>query len=143
MRFDISKYMQDSKDSFKEYFSIYVYIKAYNDLLEHTSAARTTNKKDFIHPILIDGYTHEVKFALTPSRKYPLQFSKAVKDGLWEMQWDHRVRYAHKDIFEVAIPFDDIGIKSGESFDFFFITGCSGVTEDIFPKDIPLSMTRP
>ena len=143
LRFDINKYMQDSKDSFKEYFSIYVYIKAYNDLLQQTSATRTTNKKDFIHPILLDGYTHEVKFALTPSRKYPLQFSKAVKDGLWELQWGHNVRYAHKDIFEIAIPFDDLGIKSGESFDFFLITGCSGVTEDIFPKDVPLSIVRP
>lgn len=143
LRFDINKYMQDSKESFKEYFSIYVYIKAYNDLMEQTSSARTTNKKDFIHPILLDGYTHEIKFALTPARKYPLQFSKAIKDGLWELQWGHNVRYAHKDIFEISIPFDDIGIKSGESFDFFFITGCSGVTEDIFPKDIPLSMIRP
>lgn len=143
LRFDINKYMQDSKESFKEYFSIYVYIKAYNDSIEQTSPARTTNKKDFIHPILLDGYTHEIKFALTPARKYPLQFSRAIKDGLWELKWGHNVKYAHKDIFEISIPFDDIGVESGESFEFFFITGCSGVTEDIFPKDVPLSMTRP
>lgn len=143
LRFDINKYMQDSKESFKEYFSIYVYIKTYNDYIEQTSPARTTNKKDFIHPILLDGYTHEIKFALTPARKYPLQFSKAIKDGLWELQWGHNVKYAHKDIFEISIPFDDIGVKSGENFEFFFITGCSGVTEDIFPKDVPLSMARP
>ena len=143
IRFDINKYLLDSKESYKEYFSIYVYIKAYNDSLALTSPSRTTNKKDFIHPILLDGYTHEVKFAVTSNRKYPLQFSTAVKDGLWELQWGHHIKYAHKEIFETSIPFDDLGIKPGDSFDFFFITGCSGVTEDIYPKDIPLTLTRP
>lgn len=143
IRFDINKYLLDSKESYKEYFSIYIYIKAYNDLLALTSPSRTTNKKDFIHPILLDGYTHEVKFAVTSNRKYPLQFSTAVKDGLWELQWGHHIKYVHKEIFETCIPFDDLGIRPGDNFDFFFITGCSGVTEDIYPKDIPLTLTRP
>ncbi len=142
-RFDINKYLLDSKDSFKEYFSIYVYIKAYNVAMELTSPPRTTNKKDSLLPILLDGYTHEVKFALTSNRKYPLQFSTAVKDGLWELNWNHNIRYVHKEIFEISIPFEDLGIEHGESFDFFFITGCSGVTEEIYPKDIPLTLTRP
>ncbi len=143
LRFDINKYLLDSKDSFKEYFSIYVYIKAYNAALELTSPPRTTNKKDSLLPILLDGYTHEVKFALTNNRKYPLQFSTAVKDGLWELRWNYNIKYVHKEIFEISIPFEDIGIDHGESFDFFFITGCSGVTEEIYPKDIPLTLTRP
>ncbi len=143
IRFDINKYLLDSKESYKEYFSIYIYIKVFNDLLALTSPSRTTNKKDFIHPILLDGYTHEVKFAVTSNRKYPLQFSTAVKDGLWELQWGHHIKYVHKEIFETCIPFDDLGIRPGDSFDFFFITGCSGVTEDIYPKDVPLTLTRP
>ncbi len=142
-RFDINKYLLDSKDSFKEYFSIYVYIKAYNTAMELTSPPRTTNKKDSLLPILLDGYTHEVKFALTNNRKYPLQFSTAVKDGLWELKWNHNIKYVHKEIFEISIPFEDLAIDHGESFDFFFITGCSGVTEEIYPKDIPLTLTRP
>ncbi len=143
LRFDINKYLMDSKESFKEYFSIYVYIKSYNNSLEITSPSRTTNKADFLLPVLLDGYTHEVKIALTNNRKYPLQFSTAVKDGLWELQWGHHIKYVHKEILEISIPFDDLGIKTGESFDFFFLTGCSGVTEGIYPKDIPLTLTRP
>ena len=111
--------------------------------MELTSPPRTTNKKDSLLPILLDGYTHEVKFALTSNRKYPLQFSTAVKDGLWELKWNHNIKYVHKEIFEISIPFEDLGIDHGESFDFFFITGCSGVTEEIYPKDIPLTLTRP
>ena len=93
--------------------------------------------------MLCDGYNHEVKVAVTNNRKYVLQYSAATRDGLWEMQWGHHIRYANEEIFEICIPFDDLKIASGESFDFFFITGCSGVTEEIYPKDIPLSLTRP
>ncbi len=143
VRFDINKYILDSKDSFKEYFSIYIYFKAYNNSIEITSPSRTTNKTDNLLPVLLDGYTHEVKIALTPNRKYPLQYSTAVKDGLWELKWGHHINYAHKEILEISIPYDDLGIDHGESFDFFFITGCSGVTEDIYPKDVPLVLSRP
>lgn len=141
LRFDVNKYLLDSKDRFKEYFSIYAYIKTYNGQ-ETASPTRTTNKRDYLLPVLSDGYTHEIKIALTSNRKYPLQFSVAVKDGLWELQWGHHIKYAHKEIFEICIPFDDLNIKHGESFNFFFITGCSGVTEEVYPKDIPLSLTR-
>lgn len=143
LRFDINKFFFNSKDTFKEYSSIYVYVKTYDNELEIGSPARTTNKRDQLLPVLLDGYNHEIKVAITPNRKYPLQYSVAVKDGLWELQWGHHINYAHKEIMELCIPFEDLKIKSGESFDFFFITGCSGVTEEIYPKDIPLTLTRP
>ena len=143
IRFDTNSYLMDSKDSFKEYFSIYIYIKAYNSAVNTTSPIRTTNKTNVIPTILIDGYTHEIKYALTPNRKYPFQFSKSVKDGLWELQWEQNIKYVNDEIFETSIPYDDLGIAPGESFDFFFITGCSGVTEEIYPKDIPLNLSRP
>ncbi len=143
LRFDINKYMLESKECFKEYFSIYIYVKVYNEMLKQTAAVRTTNKTDSILPVLLDGYTNEIKVAITGVRKYPLQFSKAVKDGLWELQFGHHLKYIHKDILEISIPFDDLKVKEGESFDFFILTGCSGVTEGVYPKDIPLTLTRP
>ena len=133
----------ESKDSYKEYFSIYIYIKAHNEKINSTSPIRTTNKTNVLPPILVDGYTHEIKYALTPNRKYPFQFSKAVKEGLWELQLEKNIKYVQNEIFETAIPYNDLEIAPGESFDFFFITGCSGVTEEIYPKDIPLTLTRP
>ena len=141
--FDISKYLLNSKESFKDYFSIYVYIKTYNNENHFSSPPRTTNKTETIYPVLLDGYTYEAKFAVTNNRKYPLQFSKAEKDGLWELQWGHHIKYVQDEIGEVCIPFDDICVKPGENIDFFFITGCSGVTEEVYPKDIPLSIRRP
>lgn len=143
IRFDINNYLLDSKESYKEYFSIYVYIKTYNNTAEYTSPVRTTNKTDSIQPIFLDGYNYEAKFAITHNRKYPLQFSRAQKDGIWELKWDHHIKFVKKDFIEVSIPFEDLKINPGDNFDFFFITGCSGVTEEVYPKDIPLNLTRP
>lgn len=142
IRFDKNSYFMNSSNNFKEYFSIYVYIKTHNAYNE-TASVRTTNKAETMHPILIDKYTYEIKYGLTPERKFPLQFSKAMPYGLWELQWNHNIKYAQGEIFETAIPYKDLGIAPGENFEFFFLTGCSGVTEEIYPKDIPLSLTRP
>lgn len=143
IRFDTNSYFMNSKNLFKEYFSIYVYIKTYNSTLNDAAAVRTTSKTDLISPILLDKYTYEIKYALTQNRKFPFQFSKAVQSGLWELQWKHNIKYTRKEIFETAIPYEDLGIQPGEAFTFFFVTGCGGVTEEIYPKDVPLSLSRP
>lgn len=143
IRFDTNSYFINSTNCFKEYFSIYVYIKTYNASLNQTSSVRTTNKTETTHPVLADKYTHEIKYALTPNRKFPFQFSKSIPGGLWELQWEHSIKYIQKEIFETSIPYKDLGVRPGESFEFFFLTGCSGVTEEIYPKDVPLSLTRP
>ncbi len=143
LRFDINKYVLNNKESYKEYCSVYTYVKTYNNQNKNSSSPRTTNKMDKVFPVLFDRYMYEIKVAITPNRKYPLQFSVALEDGLWELQWGKHVKYAHKETLEVSIPFDDLKIEHGEKFDFFFVTGCSGVTEELFPKDIPLALSRP
>lgn len=143
LRFDINKYLLDSKENFKDYFSIYVYIKANNSIDNYTSSVRTTNKSNSLLPVLLNDYTHEIKIELTNNKKFPLQFSKSTQDGLWELNWTHNIKYAHKEIFEMAVPFDDLLIQKGESIDFFFLTGYCGITEETYPKDIPLTIIRP
>ena len=143
LRFDLNKYFIDKKDTLQEYSAIYIYIKNYGMPAEESSPARTTNKIGSIYPVLYDGYNNEIKIALTGSRKYALQFSKSSRDGLWELQWEHNIRYANNEIFEISIPYEDLGINSGESFGFFCLAAFNGITEEVYPKDIPLSHTRP
>ena len=140
-RFDVNKYLLESKDSFKEYFSIYIYFKVYN--YENNSPVRTTNKTDTILPVLLNEYTHEIKLALADIKKSSVLYSKSIKNSLWELVWEHNIKYIHKEIFEISVPFDDLGLNSNDSVDFFFLTGFNGVTEEIYPKDIPLTITRP
>ena len=108
-----------------------------------SASTRPTNKRGNIYPVLVDKYTDEVKIALTGNKKFALQFSKATKECLWELQWEHNIKYAINDICEIAIPFDDLNIPSGETFDFFCLIGVNGITEEVYPKDVPLTLKRP
>ncbi|MBQ3641120.1 hypothetical protein II906_04235 [bacterium] len=143
LRFDLNKYFVDKKDNLQEYSAVYIYLKNYNMPEEKSSPARTTNKIGSIFPIMYDGYTDEIKIALTGSRKHALQYSKASRDGLWELQWEHNIKYANHEIFEISIPYEDLKIKEGDSFGFFCLAAANGITEEVYPKDIPLSLIRP
>lgn len=142
LRFDLNKYLQNRKNSFNEYAVIYIYLKTHKNSISSSALPRPTNKKGNIYPILVDGYTDEVKIALTGNKKFALQFSKATKEGLWELQWEHNIQYAINDICEIAIPFEDLEVSQNEIFDFFCIIGINGITEEVYPKDVPLTLKR-
>lgn len=142
LRFDINKYFLDKKKSVNEYIAIYIYFKTYNNTSSIVSIPRPTNKAGNIFPVLQDGYTDEVKIALTGDNKYALQYSKAIKDGLWELQLGHEIKYVRDEILEISVPFKDLRIENDERFDFFCLAGFSGITEEVYPKDIPLSLIR-
>ena len=143
LRFDLNKYLQSRKNSFNEYAVIYIYLKTHKNSISNSASPRPTNKKGNIYPILADGYTDEVKIALTGNKKFALQFSKATKEGLWELQWEHNIQYAINDICEIEIPFEDLEITKDEFFDFFCLIGINGITEEVYPKDVPLTLKRP
>ena len=142
-RFDINKFMEDSKKSFRDNCNVYIYIKSSGLVNQNTSSIRTINKSENLLPVIMDCYTHEINVSLSEKNKYPLLFSKSITNSLWEICLGHNIRYIHKDILEIAVPFSDLNVQSGESLDFFFITSCFGITEEIYPKDIPLTIIRP
>lgn len=144
LRFDINKYILDKEGQLKSIFQIYVYFKAYGTHSLHTAPIRTVNKPDFICPILKDGYTHEAKLTLLKGGDfYPLQFAEAIKDNLWVIQLHHGLKYAYDEIIEMSIPFKDLKIKPGEKVDFFILNGTLGLTEEVYPQDLLLSLERP
>lgn len=143
LRFDLNNYFIEKNKQIHEYNAIHIYLKSYNKTTEIASPSRAINKYGNVFPILLDGYTHEIKIPLTCSKKYPLQYSNAIEDGLWQMRWEHNIEYANDEIFEIKIPYSDLGFESGESFSFFCLSSYGGVAEEVYPKDIPLTLTRP
>ena len=143
LRFDLNNYFIEKNKQIHEYNAIHIYLKSYNKTTEIASPSRAINKYGNVFPVLLDGYTHEIKIPLTCSKKYPLQYSNAIEDGLWQMRWEHNIEYANDEIFEIKIPYSDLGFESGESFSFFCLSSYGGVAEEVYPKDIPLTLTRP
>ncbi|MDD3237404.1 MAG: glycoside hydrolase family 57 protein [Candidatus Gastranaerophilales bacterium] len=143
LRFDINRFIFDMEGKFKSIYQIYVYFKSYNEYAAYTAPIRTVNKPDYLFPILKDGYSHELKITLFKDVKSPMQFSKAQENNLWVLQMNNNVKYAYEDIVELCIPFFDLNISPGEKIDFFIINGTLGLTEEVYPQDMLLSLERP
>ena len=143
LRFDLNNYFVEKNKEMHEYNAIHIYLKSYSKTNEVVSPSRAINKLGNLFPVLLDGYTREVKIGLTCAKKYPLQYSVAIEDGLWEMKWEHHIEYANDEIFEIKIPYSDLGFEQNESFSFFCLASFGGVAEEVYPKDIPLTLTRP
>lgn len=143
IRFDVNKYTVESNEVYKDPIIIYIYIKSYGESVEYASPVRIASKTNNILPVLNDGYTHEINITLNEGSKHPFRLLKAIKNGLWRLHWNHNIKYAYNKIIEIEIPFDNIGVKCGESLDFLILTGNACMTENVYPKDIPLSLRRP
>ena len=147
LRFDLnSAYTDFSYKNLKDYvkhFQVCVYIK--NEKFIHSCGAhiRQVSKSDYIYPTMIEKYSHEVVVMFMNNKSTPTMVSKANKDGVWTLKINHNVKCAVKNILEVAIPFDDIDVESGEQFDFCIVNAFLGVVNDFYPKDVLLTVRRP
>jgi hypothetical protein len=62
---------------------------------------------------------------------------------LWEIIINHDINFVCDQVIEMAIPFDDLNIKSGEKVNMTVLTGKSGILDEIITKDRPISFIRP
>lgn len=142
LRFDINQYARE-QGVFKNDFAIYIYIKSLDDLKCPTSRVRVITKAEDNYPVLFDAYTHEIKFWLAKHPMYPYHFATATADGTWELDIRNNIKYGLEDIFEISIPFDDLNIKPEQRIDFFIVKAIDDISQEVYPKDIPLTIKRP
>jgi len=142
LRFDINRYARE-QGVFKKDFAIYIYIKSLDDLNCPTSPVRVLTKAEDNYPVLFDTYSHEIKFWLAKKQIYPFHFARASKNGTWEFEIRNDIRYGLEDIFEISIPFDDLFISRGQNIAFFIVKAVDDISQEVYPKDIPLTIKRP
>ena len=66
-----------------------------------------------------------------------------MPDNLWKVVDSNDLDIIYKDKLTVRIPFDDIGIKTGERLEFFFVIADAGLRSAFMPKDVLISVKRP
>jgi hypothetical protein len=68
-----------------------------------------------------------------------------MSDGLWKLIDSEKLRIAYDEqmSMSISIPFDDIGIKHGESLECLFITANVGLRTSFMPKDSLIKISRP
>ena len=61
---------------------------------------------------------------------------------MWTLANPDRINIVYKDVIDIAIPFDLLGVQQGETAEFFMANTDSGVKNTHIPQEILLSVTR-
>lgn len=107
------------------------------------SNIRLSHKTDVIFPILREKYHNELSITLLDNKLFPSYLSASMEDNMWRLVDSQGLDIDYKDKLNICIPFDDLGVASGEQLEFFFVIANSGLRHAFMPKDILISVKRP
>ena len=119
----------------------YVYIRNATNI-GNRAYIRLISKTDNPYPILREKFEHELTLTLVKDTLYPPRFTSCLHPNMWTLSNPEGINIAYKDVIDIAIPFDMLGIKQGETVEFFMANTDSGVKNTHIPQEILLSMTR-
>lgn len=142
LRFDVNKNnIENLKD--KNFVSqIMLYFQGFNNT-STISYVRMRQTKDYIPNVLRYAYSHEIEIPIICGKVLLPVFSKSMENLLWEIIINHDIKFVYNQVIEMAIPFDDLNIKSGDKVNLTILTGKSSVIDEIITKDRPISFIRP
>lgn len=119
----------------------YIYVR--NATKASTRAyIRLISKTDNPYPILTEKFENELTLTLIRDTLYPPRLSTCLHSNMWTLANPDKVNIVYKDVIDVALPFDNLGISHGETAEFFIANTDSGVKNTYVPQEILLSVTR-
>ena len=103
---------------------------------------RLISKTDNPYPILREKFENELTLTLVKDNLYPPRLSKCLHQNMWTLANPEGVNIVYKDVIDLSVPFDTIGVNHGEKVEFFIANTDSGVKNTYIPQEILLSMQR-
>ena len=121
---------------------LYIYARN-SESKQKLSHIRLINKTEDVYPIMYEQFGTEITLSLVNGMLRPIQYSKSIAGGLWCSQNTDAIKIAYDNVLDMSIPFDLLGISSGEMLEFFFATADFGILETFIPQEILLTIQRP
>ena len=132
----------NSEKSFLERINqFYIYLRNSSRLLDRAHI-RLISKTDNPYPILTEKFEHEIALTLVKDTLYPPRLATVLHPDMWTLDNPEGIKIIYEDVIDVCIPFEKIGIKNGETMEFFMANTDSGVKNTYIPQELLLSMTR-
>ena len=103
---------------------------------------RLISRTDNPYPILIEKFEHELTITLVKDTLYPLRMTSALHSDIWTLDNPDGINMIYKDVIDIRIPFEKLGIDIGESVEFFMANTDSAVRNTYLPQEILLSLNR-
>ena len=119
----------------------YIYMRNATNI-NNRAYIRLISKTDNAYPILREKFEHELTLTLVKDTLYPPRLASCLHPNMWTLSSPENIVIVYNDVIDVTIPFDMLGIKNGETVEFFMANTDSGVKNTYIPQEILLSMTR-
>ena len=142
IRFDLNKYNLENMKDKNLISQIMLYFQGMNNN-PTTSYIRLRQTKDYLSNVMRYAYSHEIEIPLMRGAVLPSVFSKSMENLLWEIIINHDINFVYNQVIEMAIPFDNLNIKSGEKINMTVLTGKLNIIDEIITKDRPITFIRP
>jgi hypothetical protein len=119
----------------------YIYIRNASKV-KNRAYIRLISKTDNPYPILREKFEHELTLTLVKDTLYPPRLTSCLHPNIWTLSDPESVNITYKDVIDITIPFDTLGVQQGETVEFFMANTDSGVKNTHIPQEILLSLTR-
>lgn len=119
----------------------YIYIRNASNI-GNRAYIRLIGKTDNPYPILREKFEKELTLTLIKDTLYPVRLASCLHPNTWTLSNPEGINIVYKEVIDVKIPFDTIGINHGETVEFFMANTDSGVKNTYIPQEILLAMQR-
>ena len=119
----------------------YIYIRNATKAA-HRAHIRLISRTDNPCPVLVEKFEHELTITLFKETLYPLRLTTVMHPDIWTLDNPDGIKMIYEDVIDISIPFDKIGIQSGETVEFFMANTDSAVRNTYIPQELLLSMVR-
>lgn len=142
-KFYIRLYLSENSENVNPFLhQIYVYMKNPNRQ-QAWSNVRLICKDENISPVMKEKFHNELRISMMDKKLYPVRFTKAIDNNLWAIRDSERIQIVYNNVIDIAIPFEELDIRIGETMQFFFANTNFGIKDGFSPHDIMLSIKRP
>ena len=117
----------------------YIYIRNASNLKER-AYIRLINKTDNTYAILSEKFEYELTLTLVKETLYPPRLSTVLHPNIWTLDSTDDILIVYRDVIDICIPFDKIGVAEGETVEFFMANTDSGVKNSAISQEFLLSV---
>ena len=119
----------------------YIYIRNASNI-GNRAYIRLISKTDNPYPILREKFEHELTLTLVKDTLYPPRFTSCLHPNMWTLANPDGIEIEYKDVIDIKIPFEVLGVNHNETVEFFLANTDSGVKNTHIPQEILLCLTR-
>ena len=142
LKFHLNKYIKENLELSKRTYQMYIYTRKASHR-QDLSPVRLINKTKNITPVSMEKFHNEIQIAIRNNKLQLLRIIKAIPGDMWVLEMSKSIETVYDEVLDLKIPFDILGIKSGETLEFLFINANYGVKDFYIPNETVLSITRP